>query len=79
MFERRLVYMCMMTATTWTLVHATPIDNGVVGDPEIECAATSIVVLFTTQHTFSGHVYVQGDEHMRCRVGGACVHGILVP
>ena len=39
--------------------YATPIDNGLIGDPEIECGATSIQVTFNTQNPFSGHVYVK--------------------
>ena len=39
--------------------YAIPVDNGLVGDPEIECGATSIQVTFNTQNSFSGHVYVK--------------------
>jgi hypothetical protein len=41
-------------------VNAIPIDNGVQGDPEIECGPTSIQVTFNTQNNFEGHVYVKG-------------------
>jgi len=40
-------------------VSAIPIDNGITGDPEIECGPTSIQVTFNTQNAFSGHVYVK--------------------
>lgn len=40
-------------------VSAIPVDNGVTGDPEIECGPTSIQVTFNTQNAFSGHVYVK--------------------
>ena len=40
-------------------VSATPIDNGVIGDPEIFCGPTSIQVTFNTQNPFEGHVYVK--------------------
>ena len=36
-----------------------PIENGVDGDPEIECGPTSITINFNTQNTFEGHVYVK--------------------
>lgn len=38
---------------------AIPIENGVEGDPEIECGPTSITVNFNTQNNFQGHVYVK--------------------
>ena len=55
-------------------VRAIPVDNSLVGEPEIECGATSITVNFNTQNPFEGHVYVKGlfdqqgcrsDEHGR--------------
>jgi hypothetical protein len=58
------------------LVASTPIDNGINGDPEIECGPTSLQVrigvvvhslqpyisqvTFNTKNHFSGHVYVKG-------------------
>ena len=41
------------------LVCAIPVDNGVEGDPEIECGPTSLTVNFNTQNSFEGHVYVK--------------------
>ena len=41
------------------LVNSIPVDNGVEGDPEIECGPTSIVINFNTQNPFEGHVYVK--------------------
>uniref|UniRef100_A0A914WMY4 ZP domain-containing protein n=2 Tax=Plectus sambesii TaxID=2011161 RepID=A0A914WMY4_9BILA len=41
-------------------VVAIPIDNGVEGEPEIECGSTSITISFNTQNNFEGHVYVKG-------------------
>lgn len=55
-------------------VRAIPVDNSLVGEPEIECGPTSITVNFNTQNPFEGHVYVKGlfdqqgcrsDEHGR--------------
>jgi hypothetical protein len=56
------------------LVHSTPIDNGVTGDPEIECGPTSVQITFNTQKAFSGHVYVKGlfDKNAEgCRTDGS--------
>lgn len=59
-----------------------PVDNGVEGEPEIECGPTSITVNFNTRNPFEGHVYVKGlfdqagcrsDEH------GRQVAGIELP
>ena len=38
---------------------AIPVDNGIVGDPEIFCGPTAIDITFNTQNAFSGHVYVK--------------------
>nr|CAD2162776.1 unnamed protein product [Meloidogyne enterolobii] len=56
------------------LIDSIPVDNSIVGEPEIECGPTSITVNFNTQNPFEGHVYVKGlfdqqgcrsDEHGR--------------
>jgi hypothetical protein len=52
------------------LAAAVPVDNGVEGDPEIECGPTSITVNFNTRNNFEGHVYVKGlydQEDAGCR------------
>ncbi|TMS40218.1 hypothetical protein L596_006621 [Steinernema carpocapsae] len=47
---------------------AIPIDNGVEGDPEVECGPTSIAIVFNTRNTFDGHVYVKGRyDEAGCR------------
>ena len=54
-------------------VNAIPIDNGVQGDPEIECGPTSIQITFNTQNNFEGHVYVKGlydQDAAGCRTTG---------
>jgi hypothetical protein len=64
------------------LVNAVPIDNGVEGDPEIECGPTSITINFNTQNTFEGHVYVKGlyaQQQCRNDDGGRQVAGINLP
>ena len=61
---------CALMAAT---VHAIPINNGVQGDPEIECGPRSIQVTFNTQNNFEGHVYVKGlydQDANGCRTTG---------
>ena len=41
------------------MVFSVPVDNGVEGDPEIECGATSIIVNFNTRNPFEGNIYVK--------------------
>lgn len=43
-------------------VELVPVDNSVVGQPEIECGTDSILVSFNTANQFAGHVYVKGDD-----------------
>lgn len=50
---------CVLAALAVYSTRAIPIDNGITGDPEIECGPTSITVTFNTKNAFSGHVYVQ--------------------
>lgn len=64
------------------LIHLTtsiPIDNGVEGEPEIECGPTSITINFNTRNAFEGHVYVKGlydQQGCRSDEGGRQVAGI---
>uniref|UniRef100_A0A914WLF8 ZP domain-containing protein n=1 Tax=Plectus sambesii TaxID=2011161 RepID=A0A914WLF8_9BILA len=54
-----------------SLVDAIPIDNGVEGDPEVQCGGTSIAVAFNTQNAFEGHVYVLNHyNEEKCRHEG---------
>jgi hypothetical protein len=69
-------------ALTWVAVRAVPVDNGVEGEPEIECGPTSITVNFNTKNTFEGHVYVKGlysAADCRNSEGGRRVAGIDLP
>ena len=69
MIRSLAVALCLVALAT-----CTPIDNGVTGDPEIECGPTSIQITFNTQKPFSGHVYVKGlfdKEADGCRTNGA--------
>ncbi|EYB84566.1 hypothetical protein Y032_0314g2233 [Ancylostoma ceylanicum] len=64
------------------LVDAIPVDNGVEGEPEIECGPSSITVNFNTRNPFEGHVYVKGlYDQAGCRSdeGGRQVAGIELP
>uniref|UniRef100_A0A0M3HU21 ZP domain-containing protein n=1 Tax=Ascaris lumbricoides TaxID=6252 RepID=A0A0M3HU21_ASCLU len=64
------------------LAAAIPVDNGVEGEPEIECGPTSITVNFNTRNPFEGHVYVKGlydQEGCRSDEGGRQVAGISLP
>ncbi|VDK28073.1 unnamed protein product [Gongylonema pulchrum] len=36
---------------------AIPIDNGVEGEPEIECGPTSVTVNFNTRNPFEGYLF----------------------
>ncbi|XGW08946.1 hypothetical protein V3C99_011338 [Haemonchus contortus] len=64
------------------LAAAIPVDNGVEGEPEIECGPTSVTVNFNTRNPFEGHVYVKGlFDHDECRNNdsGRQVAGIELP
>lgn len=38
---------------------AVPVDNGVQGQPEIQCGPTAIELAFNTENEFEGSVYVK--------------------
>ncbi|VDD97674.1 unnamed protein product [Enterobius vermicularis] len=64
------------------VTNAIPVDNGVEGDPEIECGPTSITVNFNTRNPFEGHVYVKGlfdQDACRRSERGRQVAGIELP
>ncbi|ETN79771.1 hypothetical protein RB195_019764 [Necator americanus] len=70
-------FLCLLAVT-----YAIPVDNGVEGEPEIECGPTSVTVNFNTRNAFEGHVYVKGlYDHEECRndEGGRQVAGIELP
>ncbi|VDO30799.1 unnamed protein product [Haemonchus placei] len=46
-----------------------PVDNGVEGEPEIECGSTTITVNFNTRNSFEGHVYVKVCLHEEIMAG----------
>ncbi|VDM37467.1 unnamed protein product [Toxocara canis] len=74
----RSVVFCLGLAV---LTSAIPVDNGVEGDPEIECGPTSITVNFNTRNPFQGHVYVKGlysENACRNDEGGRQVAGITL-
>nr|CTP81397.1 Bm5273 [Brugia malayi] len=75
----RLTALC---ATLFAVSYAIPVDNGVEGEPEIECGPTSITINFNTRNAFEGHVYVKGlydQEGCRNDEGGRQVAGISLP
>ncbi|VDK47511.1 unnamed protein product [Anisakis simplex] len=75
----RQLFFCISLIAT---VSAIPVDNGVEGDPEIECGPASITVNFNTRNPFGGHVYVKGlydQEGCRSDEGGRQVAGIELP
>ncbi|KHN87054.1 Cuticlin-1 [Toxocara canis] len=78
MFRAVLLYFVLASVVLWGI----PIDNGVEGEPEIECGPTSIAVNFNTINPFEGHVYVKGlyeQEGCRNDEGGRQVAGITLP
>ncbi|KAE9549387.1 hypothetical protein FO519_007395 [Halicephalobus sp. NKZ332] len=77
MFRRVILGFTLLGA-----VLAIPVDNGVEGEPEIECGPTSITVNFNTRNPFEGHVYVKGlfdQEGCRSDENGRQVAGIELP
>lgn len=74
----RLISVLAFISTTGAI----PVDNGVEGEPEIECGPTSITINFNTRNPFDGHVYVKGlYDQQGCRndEGGRQVAGIELP
>ena len=41
---------------------AIPIDNGVIGDPEIQCASDSIGLSTNTKNPFEGQIFVKASK-----------------
>ncbi|VDN06828.1 unnamed protein product [Thelazia callipaeda] len=75
-----LALLALLSLITYAV--SIPVDNGVEGEPEIECGPTSITVNFNTQNPFEGHVYVKGlYDQQECRndEGGRQVAGIELP
>lgn len=71
-----------VVSITLNPTHSIPVDNGVEGDPEIECGPSSLTINFNTQNPFEGHVFVKGlygQEGCRSSEGGSRVAGIELP
>lgn len=71
-------------ALVWFIysIRAIPIDNGVEGEPEIECGSSTITVTFNTRNNFEGHVYVKGrfaEQGCRNDENGRKVSSITLP
>jgi hypothetical protein len=72
----------LVIALCVSIAYSIPVDNGVEGEPEIECGPTSITVNFNTRNPFEGHVYVKGlFDQQGCRSDehGRQVAGIELP
>ncbi|CAG9536252.1 unnamed protein product [Cercopithifilaria johnstoni] len=62
------LFLLLLILLLANLINAIPIDNGVEGDPEIECGPRSVTVNFNTKKAFEGHVYVKGlYDQQDCR------------
>lgn len=53
-----LCWLTVLTATCLS-VNAVAIENGVVGEPEIECTPDGVLVSVNTQAPFEGRVFVK--------------------
>ncbi|KHN85449.1 Cuticlin-1 [Toxocara canis] len=65
-----------------SLQDAIPIDNGVEGDPEVECGSVTIAISFNTRNTFQGHVFVKGrfdEPGCRSDESGGEVASLVLP
>lgn len=75
---RSLALVVSLLGAAWAI----PVDNGVEGEPEIECGPSSITVNFNTRNPFEGQVYIKGlFDHAECRSEerGRQVAGLEVP
>uniref|UniRef100_A0A0N5AQL7 ZP domain-containing protein n=1 Tax=Syphacia muris TaxID=451379 RepID=A0A0N5AQL7_9BILA len=69
-FTEKMLRILLLFALIYQ-VYPIPINNGVVGNPEIECGSDAITISFNTQDSFNGHVYVKGMfDQDECRVAG---------
>lgn len=60
-------YLIVLLASI-SLSYCSSIDNGVTGEPNVECSADSMTLNFKTEKEFEGHVYVKGHyEDNSCR------------
>lgn len=56
----RTLLAIIIVAMELSMIDAIPIDNGVEGEPEVECGAEGIEVTFHTRRPFNGRLYVKG-------------------
>ncbi|KAK5980549.1 hypothetical protein GCK32_014339 [Trichostrongylus colubriformis] len=57
--SRMFLAVILHTMFLFLTAQSIPIDNGVEGEPEIECGSTAITVNFNTRNNFEGYVYVK--------------------
>ncbi|VDM48875.1 unnamed protein product [Toxocara canis] len=72
----------LIVSLVFSNVRAIPVNNGVEGEPEIECGPTSITVNFNVQKPFEGNVFVKGlFDQPDCKVSGGNqqVAGLTLP
>uniref|UniRef100_A0A914UN21 ZP domain-containing protein n=1 Tax=Plectus sambesii TaxID=2011161 RepID=A0A914UN21_9BILA len=64
-----MIFILVLLSAVISLSSASTIDNGVIGDPEIECSSDKVLINFNTQKEFEGHVFVKGHYgDSGCRV-----------
>ncbi len=53
------LFVLLILMLSMQILIAIPVDNGVEGEPEVECGPKTIRVSFNTRNDFSGHLYVK--------------------
>lgn len=54
----RIQIYSLLSSMIIAIINAVPIDNGVEGEPEIQCGPTAITVNFNTRNTFEGNFFL---------------------
>ncbi|TMS36662.1 hypothetical protein L596_003769 [Steinernema carpocapsae] len=77
MLSRFLIAITLLVAIETSLCDS--IDNGVTGEPTVECATDGLTVNFNTDREFEGHVYVKGHyEDPACRVDATLANRVNI-
>ncbi|VDM61389.1 unnamed protein product [Angiostrongylus costaricensis] len=62
-----MIIYSLLIAYTFHLINAIPVPNGQLGSAEVECGDTTIEVVFLTEDTFKGRIFVIGHANdSRC-------------